>query len=49
MGLAAGLGAYVLAFGGLVLALLVLEIGGRIEHWLMHRVNRAGPDAGPKP
>jgi putative Mg2+ transporter-C (MgtC) family protein len=37
MGLAAGLGAYVLAFGGLVLSLLILSLGGRFEHWFVRK------------
>lgn len=37
VGLAAGLGAYVLTFGGLLLALLVLVVGGHIEHMFARR------------
>jgi putative Mg2+ transporter-C (MgtC) family protein len=49
MGLACGLGAYLLAVTGLILALLVLEIGGRFEHWFVARVARNHLKSPPKP
>jgi putative Mg2+ transporter-C (MgtC) family protein len=49
MGLACGLGAYLLAVAGLILALLVLEIGGRFEHWFVGKVARNHLKSDPKP
>jgi putative Mg2+ transporter-C (MgtC) family protein len=47
MGMAAGLGEYRIAGAVLLLALLVLVAGGRLEHWLMRVVRR--PPGEPPP
>jgi putative Mg2+ transporter-C (MgtC) family protein len=49
MGLTAGIGAYWLAIGGLLLALFVLEIGGRFEHWFVRRTARKNLKSEPNP
>ena len=49
MGLAAGLGAYALAIGSLVLSLFVLEVGGRIEHWVVRRTAGERPRSDTTP